>query len=166
MQLHVPSPGPFVPLALAAATLLSWAAIPAPARSELLYKLETECSLKRGPAQPCSVEATNEEGATLYRHTIGEKEELIKITSTPTRMSLWDPASKAWTYLSSAGALFSTNTICFNGRDLCVVNANYLNSVVEERPEATEGRDLIRVKFGADGRVDLSCYDEACEEVN
>ena len=86
MQLHVPSPGPFVPLALAAATLLSWAAIPAPARSELLYKLETECSLKSGPAQPCSVEATNEEGATLYRHTIGEKEELIKITSTPTRM--------------------------------------------------------------------------------
>lgn len=87
-------------------------------------------------------------------------------TGSPTRMSLWDPASKAWTYLTSAGALFSTNTICCNGRDLCVVNANDLNSVVEEHPQTTEGRDLIRVRFGADGRVDLSCYDDACEEVN
>ena len=165
MQLHLPSPGPCVPLALAAATLLSWGALSAPARSELLYKLETECSLKSGPAQPCTVEASEAEGATLYRHTIGDRVELIRITEKPTRMSLWDPATKTWSTLTSAGALLSSNTICFNGRDLCVVNPNYLNSIVEENPEVYDGRNLVRVKFGPDGRVDLSCYDEACEGV-
>jgi hypothetical protein len=80
-------------------------------------------------------------------------------------MSLWDPTSKSWVVLQSAGARFSTNTICFNGRDLCVVNPNYLNSVREEKTEALAGRDLVGVKFSRDGRVSLTCYDEACEGV-
>lgn len=25
------------------------------------------------------------------------------------------------------------------------------------------GRDLVKVHFGADGRVDASCYDDGCE---
>mgnify|MGYP007019758134 FL=1 len=65
----------------------------------------------------------------------------------------------------SAAARFSTNTICFNGRDLCAINPNYLNSVREDRPDATAGRDLVKVQFGADGRIDLTCYDDGCKGV-
>jgi hypothetical protein len=46
-----------------------------------------------------------------------------------------------------------------------VVNPNYLNSVREEKTEALAGRDLVGVKFSPDGRVSLTCYDEACEGV-
>ena len=174
MQHNVPSPGSIDPtatfrgsvgVALGLAAALAMAVLPGAARSDVLYTLETQCSLKGGPAQDCTVEASETKGATLYRHTIGDRVELIKITEKPTHMSLWDPTTKNWSYLSSAGALLSRNTICFNGRDLCVVNPNYLNSIVEENPEVYEGRDLVRVKFGADGRIDLSCYDEACEGV-
>jgi hypothetical protein len=55
--------------------------------------------------------------------------------------------------------------VCFNGRDLCVVNPNYLNSVVQDRPEAMAGRDLVQVFFGKDGRINLSCYDDGCQKV-
>jgi hypothetical protein len=152
-------------VALGVAAALAMALLPGAARSEVLYTLETQCSLKEGAAQPCTVEASEAEGATLYRHTIGDRVELIRITEKPTRMSLWDPATKTWSYLTSAGAMLCSNTICFNGLDLCVVNPNYLNSIVEENPEVYAGRTLVRVKFGPDGRVDLSCYDEACEGV-
>jgi hypothetical protein len=152
-------------VAAGAATALAMALLPLPARAEVLYTLDTQCSLKAGAAQACTVEATEEEEATLYRHTIGDRVELIRISEDPTRMSRWDPTSRSWTSLTSAGALLSSNTVCFNGRDLCVVNPNYLNSIVEEKPEVYEGRDLVRVKFGPDGRVDLTCFDEACEEV-
>ena len=146
-----------------AAVLL--AAPPARAASETLYVLETTCSLRGGADQPCVVEAVNEDDATLYRHRIGKQEEVIRVSEQPVRMARWDATTKRWVALSSAGARFSTNTICFNGRDLCVVNANYLNSVREEKAEATAGRDLVRVKFDADGRINLTCYDEACEGV-
>lgn len=156
--------------AIATATTTASAALllagnPARAASESLYVLETTCSLQSGPAQPCVVEAINEDDATLYRHRIGKQEEVIRISEKPVRMARWDGTTKTWVGLSSAGARFSTNTICFNGRDLCVVNANYLNSVREEKSESTAGRDLVRVKFDADGRINLTCYDEACEGV-
>ena len=67
--------------------------------------------------------------------------------------------------LQGAAARFSTNTVCFNGSDLCVVNPNYLNSVRQANSSATEGRDLVRVHFGADGRIDASCYDAGCSVV-
>ena len=67
--------------------------------------------------------------------------------------------------LTGAAARFSTNTVCFNGSDLCVVNPNYLNSVRQANSSATEGRDLVRVHFGADGRIDASCYDAGCSLV-
>jgi hypothetical protein len=137
----------------------------AQARSQTLYKLETSCSIKGGPAQPCVVEAVDEGDATIYTHRIGKQVQKIRISDAPVRMSLWDPTSKSWVVLQSAGARFSTNTICFNGRDLCVVNPNYLNSVREEKTEALAGRDLVGVKFSPDGRVSLTCYDEACEGV-
>ncbi|MBE9154683.1 MULTISPECIES: hypothetical protein [unclassified Cyanobium] len=166
MPFRVPSPRQLLPVALTAATALTWALLPAPARSEVLYTLETQCSLKQGAAQACTVEATEQDGTTLYRHTIGDRVVLIRIEAEPSRMSLWNPSNNLWTYLTSAGALLSSNTVCFNGMDLCVVNPNYLNSLVEEKPALYEGRDLVRVKFGIDGRVDLSCFDTACAEVN
>ena len=170
MQLRNPTV-PRIGLLAGASTLISAALLaglsagPAEARSQTLYKLETSCSIKGGPAQPCVVEAIDEGDATIYIHQIGKQVAKIRITEAPVSMSLWDENRKSWVVLNSAGARFSTNTICFNGRDLCVVNPNYLNSVREEKTEALAGRDLVGVKFSSDGRVSLTCYDEACEGV-
>ena len=150
---------------ISAALLAGPSAGQAQARSQSLYKLETSCSIKGGPAQACVVEAVDEGDATIYTHRIGKQVQKIRISDAPVSMSIWDPTSKSWVVLKSAGARFSTNTICFNGRDLCVVNPNYLNSVREEKTEALAGRDLVGVKFSPDGRVSLTCYDEACEGV-
>ena len=144
-------------LLAAAASLL--AAAPALAQTETLYKLDTKCSIKGGEPQTCVVEAVNEGNATLYRHSIGKKVETIRVTESPVRMSLWVESQKSWKNLDSAAARFSTNTICFNGRDLCVINPNYLNSVKEDRPDATAGRDLIKVRFGADGLIAINNSD-------
>ena len=149
-------------LVLLAASLLG---TPLGARSEVLYKLNTQCSLGAGNPQPCQVEAINEKGATLYRHTLGSTTETIRISDQPVRMDRWDAKAKGWQSLSSAAARFSRNTVCFNGRDLCVVNPNYLNSVEEDRPEAMAGRDLVQVFFGKDSRINLSCYDAGCKRV-
>ena len=111
------------------------------------------------------MEAVNEKGATLYRQTIGSTTETIRITDQPVRMERWDGQTEGWQSLTSAAARFSQNTVCFNGRDLCVVNPNYLNSVVQDRPEAMAGRDLVQVFFGKDGRINLSCYDDGCKKV-
>jgi hypothetical protein len=79
-------------------------------------------------------------------------------------MAMQTGTSTTWTPVHTAGALFSTNSICFNGRELCVVNPNYLNSVREDRQDLRlQGRDLVKVHFGPDGRVDASCYDSGCE---
>lgn len=137
------------------------------AEDTLLYLLETTCTVRGGSPQPCTVEAIDEaEGeATLYRHMIGKTVTSIRVTDSPMTMSVMTAGSKDWENLNDAGARFSTNTICFNNRELCVVNPNYLNSVREERPDSTAGRDLVVVKFGPDGRADLTCYDEGCEGV-
>ena len=135
------------------------------ARSEVLYKLTTKCSLNGGPALACEVEAANEQAATLYRHQIGSTISTIRITDKPVTMGSWNQTTKGWQPLSKAAARFSTNTICFNGRELCVVNPNYLNSVREQRPDATAGRDLVEVRFDQQGRINLSCFDSGCQEV-
>jgi len=142
-----------------------------PAQAELLYRLDPRCSLKGAATVPCTVEAIEEGGATLYRHQIGgssgtaPRVETVRILAKPVRMARWDQASKAFVSLTGAAARFSTNTVCFNGSDLCVVNPNYLNSVRQANSSATEGRDLVRVHFGADGRIDASCYDAGCSLV-
>ncbi|MEB3332513.1 MAG: hypothetical protein VKI83_08485 [Synechococcaceae cyanobacterium] len=151
-----------LPALLSLAALSLGVLTPQPGRSEVLYKLETRCSLRGGPPVACQVEAVNEGEATLYRHSIGAVVETIRVTSKPLRMARWQAGGKSWESLRTASARFSTNTICFNGRQLCVVNANYLNSVREEQPQTTAGRDLVRVHFGADGRINASCYDDGC----
>lgn len=145
---------------LGAAALLT---LPVMARSEPLYTLQTRCALKGETPVPCTVEAVEEGGATLYRHRIGARTETVRITDNPIRMALWDSSARRWKSLSRAEARFSTNTVCFNDRDLCVVNPNYLNSVREANTAATAGRDRVKVHFGADGRIDVSCYDAGCE---
>jgi hypothetical protein len=148
---------------LGAALSLVLLALPAPGRADVLYKLQTQCSQKGGAAVACVVEAVNDADATLYRHQIGSQVVTVRISDAPVRMAMWDATAKNWVSLRRAAALFSTNTVCFNGRELCVVNANYLNSVREDNPAATAKRDLVKVHFGADGRIDASCYDTGCE---
>ncbi|CAK6693181.1 hypothetical protein IFHNHDMJ_01371 [Synechococcus sp. CBW1107] len=143
-----------------AALLLS----PTPVRAEVLYKLDTMCSVKGGAPQPCTVEAIDEGDATLYRHTIGKTVATIRVTDQPVTMALQKPGG-GWMTLVNAGARFSTNTICFNNRDLCVVNPNYLNSVREDNPDSMDGRDLVIVHFNQAGRVNVSCYDDGCDVV-
>ena len=77
-------------LALATALLLApQVTLAGAARSEILYKLSTTCSLNGGSAQACEVEAANEQSATLYRHQIGATTSTIRITDKPVTMSLW-----------------------------------------------------------------------------
>ncbi|MFM7264383.1 MAG: hypothetical protein ACKOZW_02075 [Cyanobium sp.] len=146
------------PLALPAAAK---AAAPANA-PQLLYSLETKCSLRGAAPVVCTVEALDEGGITLYRHRIGTSVESVRVSADPSRMEMWDGSSRSWRVLRNAGARFSTNTVCFNDRDLCVVNANYLNSLLEDRPDL-RGRDYVRAHFAANGRVDLICYDGGCD---
>ncbi len=134
-------------------------------KSEVLYTLTTQCSLRGEPAKACIVQAINEGASTLYRHKIGGEVLTVRVRDQPVRMDLWSKDSKSWTSLKRAEARFSTNTVCFNGRDLCVVNPNYLNSVLQERADVMKGRDLVMVHFGKDGRVDASCYDDGCDVV-
>jgi hypothetical protein len=136
---------------------------PTAATPRLLYQLNTRCSLAGAAPRACTVEAIDEGLTTLYRHRIGERSISIRITDQPVTMRQLDPASGRWQSLRSAGALLSRNTICFNDRDLCVINPNYINSIREERPDLRQrGRDLVRLHFGSDGRVDASCFDAGC----
>lgn len=130
----------------------------------VLYTLATQCTRAGGPVVACTVEAVNEGGATYYHHRLGRDIISLRITDDPVTMSRRDGPSGAWRPLQRAGARFSSNTICIDGRDLCVVNPNYLNSVREDRRnERLQGRDLVKLHFGPDGRVDASCYDSGCE---
>jgi hypothetical protein len=89
----------------------------------------------------------------------------IRVSAEPSRMALWDATARSWVNLRNAEARFSTNTVCFNNRELCVVNPNYLNSVLEDRPDL-RGRDYVSAHFGANGRVDLICYDKGCDRLS
>ncbi|MCP9791355.1 hypothetical protein KBZ20_04520 [Vulcanococcus limneticus Candia 3F8] len=159
-----PRPVPRCALALAAlGAAMVWS--PSAARSEVVYKLETRCSLQGAPAQACTIEAENDGTATLYRHRIGSVSETIRITEAPVRMQRWDGSLKQWQPLERAQARFSTNTVCFNDRNLCVINPNYLNSIREDNPNTFSGRDLVKVLFDSTGRVTASCYDSGCDLV-
>jgi hypothetical protein len=153
------------PAALLCSSALLLALAPRSAEAELLYSLETKCSLRGAAPVSCTVEAVNEKGATLYRHKIGQEVQSVRVSSEPSRMEIWDPAGKQWQNLRSAEARFSTNTVCFNNRELCAVNANYLNSLLEDRPDL-RGRDFVRAHFGSNGRVDVICYDGGCDLLN
>lgn len=150
-------------LALAVAPLSPALAQEKAQKQQILYSLQTRCSLGSAAAVACTVEAVDDGKATLYRHKIGNATDTIRITDSPVRMTRWDAKAKQWNSLVWAAARFSTNTVCFNGRDLCVVNPNYLNSVRQDHAAAMASRDLVKVHFGADGRINGTCYDDGCE---
>jgi hypothetical protein len=161
---HHPSP---VARRWATAALLTGAALalglqPGQAKEVVLYTLTTKCALKGAEPVACTVQAVDEEGATLYRHTIGSTTHTLRISDQPARLSLWDAATNSWKPLRNAAVRFSTNTLCLNDQQLCVVNPNYLNSLLQERPDF-RGRDLVRAHFAANGRVDIICYDTGCD---
>lgn len=158
-------------LLLAALHPLAAPAQPAPASptaptvqsQRLLYSLASRCSVRGGRPQPCTVEAIDEGISTLYRHRVAGQLIAIRVTDRPVTMAQLDPGTGRWLSLRTAAARFSTNTICFNDAELCVVNPNYLNSVREDRSDLSlQGRDLVQVRFGADGRVEASCFDAGC----
>ncbi len=164
-----PSPCPAAPCALPwplalllAGSGLSLALAAAPARAGVLYSITTKCSLKGAPAVACKVEAINEAGATLYRHSIGSISQTLRISDQPARMSF--DSGSGFQPLRNATVLFSANTLCVNDKALCVVNPNYLNSLLQQRPDF-RGRDLVQAHFGSDGRLDLTCYDQGCQLV-
>jgi len=164
-----PSPCPAAPCALPwplalllAGSGLSLALAAAPARAGVLYSITTKCSLKGAPAVACKVEAINEAGATLYRHSIGSISQTLRISDQPARMSF--DSGSGFQPLRNAAVLFSANTLCVNDKELCVVNPNYLNSLLQQRPDF-RGRDLVQAHFGSDGRLDLTCYDQGCQLV-
>ncbi|MEB3255908.1 MAG: hypothetical protein VKJ05_05925 [Synechococcaceae cyanobacterium] len=133
--------------------------------AQTLYTLETRCSIQGAPPVACTVEALDNGTVTTYRHRIGERVETVRVSADPSRMEMWHPTSRSWRNLRDAEARFSTNTVCFNGRDLCVVNANYLNSLLEDRPDL-RGRDFVQAHFGPNGRVDVICYDTGCDRLH
>jgi len=138
------------------------AAAPAPGPT-LLYRLATTCAVAGAPPVNCSVEAVNEGTSTLYRHSIGKATQIVRITDDPVTMTLWNESAKQWESLRNASARFSSNTVCFNDRELCVINPNYLNSIRQDDLKGRfRGRDLIKVHFDTAGRIDASCYDDAC----
>jgi len=158
-----------VPLSLALLVAAAAAVSPtraqqaAAANEQILYSLETRCSLNGAPAVACTVQAVDDGQATLYRHRIGTTTDTIRVTDAPVRMARWHDQTKQWKSLVWAAARFSSNTVCFNGRALCVVNPNYLNSVRQDHAAAMASRDLVKVHFGADGRINATCYDDGCE---
>jgi hypothetical protein len=144
--------------------LLAAAPAPAPAPGpSLLYKLATTCAVAGAPPVNCTVEAVDEGSSTLYRHSIGKDTKIVRITDDPVSMTLWNESAKKWETLRNASARFSANTVCFNDRELCVINPNYLNSIRQDDLKGRfQGRDLIKVHFDTAGRIDASCYDDAC----
>lgn len=134
-----------------------------PAAAELLYRFETRCSLTGGPLQPCVVEASKDGETISVQHTIGRRTETIRFSDAPLRVSRRQLSTSQWQPVRLLGLRFSTKTVCFDGRMLCVINPNYLERVRQGNPLLVEGRDLVRVHFGRDGRIDASCFDEGCE---
>lgn len=160
-----PHPAPArVAWVAAALTGAALSLTPGDVRAEVLYSLETKCALKGGAPVACKVEAVNEDGSTVYRHTVGGTTTSLRISDQPARFGLWEASTKAWKPLRNAAVQFSTNTLCLNDREFCVVNPNYLNSLLQERPDF-RGRDLIRAHFANNGRVDILCYDTGCDLV-
>jgi len=155
------TPLPLLAAAPAAAPAPDSAA-PAPGPT-LLYRLATTCAVAGASPVNCSVEAVNEGTSTLYRHSIGKATQIVRITDDPVTMTLWNESAKQWESLRNASARFSSNTVCFNDRELCVINPNYLNSIRQDDLKGRfRGRDLIKVHFDTAGRIDASCYDDAC----
>lgn len=131
---------------------------------ELLYSLETQCSLA-GEQRRCTVEAFDAKGTTLYRTTVGEQRRSFRLIDQPNLRGaqVWDEKTKGWVGMDRLSLDFKTNTLCVNGESLCFINPNYFGSLRAEFPKLRS--TLIEVRFDAkDGRLAAICYSEqACD---
>jgi hypothetical protein len=146
---------------LAASTLL----VAGPLHAQSLYTLESFCSLNGTDAVPCRIEAIDRSDSTEYQHRIGSKEVRFRVSDKPyTRIELWDGSSNSWRSAQNASAFFALNAVCLDGTSFCAINPNYLNSVRQDLGKSVNGRSVLEVHFGKDGRIDASCYDAGCPD--
>jgi len=140
---------------------------PALAQSELIYSLDTTCTIGQGKPQPCQVEALEVGDATEYRHRLGARTISYRILEDPYvriegRKSSGDP----WSSVRNAWINFNTNQLCFNDRAFCVVNPTFLADVkADAKGPAFEDRQTVGLAFGPSGRVDIACFDDGCRRL-
>lgn len=152
-------------VASAACALSALLASVGPARAQVLYTLESFCSLNGTEAVPCRIEAINGPQATEYRHALSGREVRFRVVDAPTtRVELWDGERNRWRSARNASAFFALNAVCLDGTSFCAINPNYLNSVRQDLGRAADGRSVLEVHFGDDGRIDASCYDAGCPD--
>ena len=165
-QIQPQRPAWFAPLLASAAGTASLVLVSqGAARAEVLYKLESFCSLNGTDAVPCRIEAINAPEATEYRHSLGGQEVRFRVVDAPTtRIELWDGARSRWRSARNAFAFFALNAVCLDGTSFCAINPTYLNSVRQDLGRAADGRNVLEVHFGDDGRIDASCYDAGCPD--
>ena len=135
--------------------------------ADVIYSLNTTCSLGKGKPQPCQVEAVEVGEATEYRHRLGARTISYRILEDPTvRIEGRKAASAPWTSVRNAWINFTTNELCFNDRAFCVVNPTFLADVkAEAQGPAFEGRETVGLAFGEAGRVDIACFDNGCRRL-
>jgi hypothetical protein len=162
MPLHTHTPR----LAAAAGLLAAPALLFAGAlKAESLYTLESFCSTNGTDAVPCRIEAIDTTDSTEYHHRLSNKEVRFRVSDKPyTRIELWDGASNSWRSARNASAFFALNAVCLDGTTFCAINPNYLNSVRQDLGKSVNGRSVLEVHFGKDGRIDASCYDAGCPD--
>ena len=145
-----------------------WNAMAVRAQSQpaprLLYKLETNCSVK-DVQNRCTVEAFDGSSSTVYRTTLKGETISFRLIDEPDRRGaqLWNGQTKSWVALDELSMDFTSNELCINGQQLCMINPNYFASIRDDHPSLRS--DLIVARFDAkDGRLAAICYSrQACE---
>lgn len=133
-----------------------------PAAAETLYTLESRCSL-RGDSQPCIIEAVDVNDTTEYRHRIGERTIVYRISEEPTVRIEGRVDGGAWKSVENAWIRFSANELCFNHGSFCVINPTFLDDVrADGSGSAFQGRETVGLSFGDQGRVEIACFDNGC----
>ena len=143
------------------------ASSPARADTELIYRLDTTCTLGQGNPQPCEVEALEVGDATEYRHRLGSRTISYRILDDPSvRIEGRKASGDPWSSVRNAWIRFSSNELCFNDRAFCVVNPTFLADVrADAKGSAFQGRDTVGLAFGPSGRVDVACFDDGCRRL-
>ena len=145
-----------------------WNAMAVRAQSQpaprLLYRLETNCSVT-DVQNRCTVEAFDGSSSTVYRTTLKGETISFRLIDEPERRGaqLWDGQTRSWVALDELSMDFTSNELCINGQQLCMINPNYFASIRDDHPSLRS--DLIVARFDAkDGRLAAICYSrQACE---
>ncbi|WP_296445671.1 hypothetical protein [Vulcanococcus sp.] len=140
---------------------------PLRAKTELIYSLDTTCTIGQGKPQPCQVEALEVGDATEYRHRLGARTISYRILEDPyVRIEGRRASGDPWRSVRNAWINFGTNELCFNDRAFCVVNPTFLADVkADAEGPAFEERQTVGLAFGPSGRVDIACFDDGCRRL-